>query len=143
MRKIRFLILYQLLNLPGGFEMVKVVHEVLDLPKRTSPCLFRLGEILALRRRTVVFPLQREVDYIVAVLLKQSARVEAHRLRPALVEVVDVNKKDFHLEKNKKLYYDCRQHSRQQEKSLNADKDIHRSVKNGLSGMRTISRMRH
>ena len=43
------------------------------------------------------FPLQREIDYIVAVLLKQSARVEAHRLRPTLVEVVDVNKKDFHL----------------------------------------------
>lgn len=98
MRKIRFLILYQLLNLPGGFEMVKVVHEVLDLPERAAPGLLRFREIPALRRRAVVFPLQREVNHLVAVLLKQPARVEAHCLRSALVKVVDVDKKDFHLE---------------------------------------------
>ena len=106
MGDVRTFVFYQLFNLLCRLEMIKIVHEVLDLPERAMPCLFRFGEILALRRRAVVFPLQSEVNHLVAVLLKQTASVEAHRLRSALVEVVNVNKKDFHriVKKNKKLF---------------------------------------
>ena len=45
----------------------------------------------------IVFPLQREINDFVPVFLQQTASIEAYCLRSALVEVVDVNKKDFHI----------------------------------------------
>ena len=92
MGDVRTLVFYQLFNILCRLEMIKIVHQVLHLPKRALPCLFRFREIIAVKRRAVVFPLQREVNHLVAVFLKQSAGIEAHCLRPALVEIVNVNK---------------------------------------------------
>ena len=96
MGKVGLFVKYQPLDFPGRLKVVKVIHEVFDLPKRATSRLFRFGEIFTVRRRAVVFPFQRKVDHLVAVFLKQPARIEAHRLSSALVEVVDINKKNFH-----------------------------------------------
>ena len=96
MGNVRMFVLYQLFYLLCGFKMIKVIYHILELPQWATPRLLGLWEILAVRRRAVGFPFQREVNDFVAVFLQQTASIEAHSLCPTFVIVVNVNKKDFH-----------------------------------------------
>ena len=91
MGDVRTLVLYQFLHLLCCLEVIEIVHHILHLLQRSLARFLRLREILAIWRRIILWPFQREIHYLMAVLLQQFARIKANGLCSTFIEIVDVD----------------------------------------------------
>ena len=91
MGDIRTFVLNQLFYLLCSLKVIEIVDHILNLFQRSLTGFLRLREILAIRRRIILFPLQGKVNDLVTMLLQQFASIEANRFRTTFIIIIYVD----------------------------------------------------